>query len=269
MKGISLFLFTSILSFLASAALAQDLPAGDNGSTSLQKKREKTFLIAVNHADMLDTYLSQEGFTGTELRYINQTLKSKGRHRTSTEVTHQTLISATGTRGSKRSMLTAVYHFDAGLFRNFYFPRQRICLQAGGLVNGVLGGSYNTRNMNNIAQARVSLAIDPAAKASWGFRIGKLPCALRYELSTPLIGLAFSPAYGQSYYEIFSQGNYDHNIVLTSPFNAFQLHQRLTFQFRVWRATLCLGMISDIRQLKANHLKYHSYSHGLSLGWKM
>lgn len=84
----------------------------------------------------------------------------------------------------------------------------------------------------------------------------------------PLVGIAFSPNYGQSYYEIFSRGNYDHNVVFVSPLSGPQLHQMLTLDVRLWRTTLTVGYLCDILQMEANDLKYHQYSHGILIGWR-
>ena len=145
-------------------------------------------------------------------------------------------------------------------------------IRVGLLADFVLGGLYNTRNSNNPAQMKLSLNIDPAVLATWRFRIKGKPFALRYEAAMPWIGVAFSPNYGQSYYEIFTRGNYDHNVVFVSPFSGVQLHQMLTVDFRLWRTTFTVGYLADyladIRQMRANSLKYHQYTHAFTIGWR-
>lgn len=230
--------------------------------------KEHSALFAFGHTSILDTYLSQETFTGSELRYVSQVMRRREGSRVSSEITHHVLLSMAGTRGNKNSLLTALYNFKFGWYYGWPLAGDDLTLQVGGLVDGVLGGSYNTRNSNNPAQARIALSLDPSAKVSWRFRLGHKPLRLNYEASMPWIGLAFSPNYGQSYYEIFSKGNYDHNIVVASPFSGVQLYQRLTLDFRIWKTTFSIGYLGDIRQMKANSLKYHHYTHALVVGWK-
>jgi hypothetical protein len=241
-------------------------------SDSIRKKpaklTERRGMLGLSHTDILDTYLSQETFKGTELRYISQIQRQRIGSKVSSEVTHHIILSSAGTRGNNNSLLTAMYNFRMGWHYNWQLPDPNIKFKVGGLIDGTLGGSYNTRNSNNPAQARIALSIDPSAKVSWAFRIKEHPFALNYEMAMPLIGLAFSPNYGQSYYEIFSEGNYDHNIVVTSPFSGPQLQMRLTLDFRLWRSTFFVGYLGDIRQMEVNNLKYHQFSHGVVLGWK-
>ncbi len=231
-------------------------------------RTERSSMFALGHTDILDTYLSQETFQGTELRYTAQSLRQREGSKISRETSHHILLSSAGTRANKNSMLTAMYNFKAGWYRVWELSGAGINIRIGGLADGTFGGSYNTRNSNNPAQARISLSVNPAGRASWQFRVGNKPLSLNYEVSMPLIGLAFSPNYGQSYYEIFSEGHYDHNIVVTSPFCAPQLYQRLTLDFKLWRTTLSIGYMGDIRQMKANSLKYHQNTHAIVLGWK-
>lgn len=237
-------------------------------------QQEKASLIGVGYTSILDTYLSQETAKGTEVRYAwekaNRKLSkadSTALRHWSTYVSQDVFASFAGTRGNDNSFLGAMYNLRFGWHYNFDLPSD-INVRVGGLADVALGGLYNTRNSNNPAQARAALSIDPSLMATWHFRIKNRPFALRYEAAMPLIGIAFSPNYGQSYYEIFTRGNYDHNIVFTSPFSAVQFRQLLTFDFRLWHTTFTIGYLGDIRQMDANNLKYHQYSHNIMIGWR-
>lgn len=244
------------------------------------KLRKRASYIGIGHTDILDTYISQEKATGPELRYIytseSRKLKSNeqqaggGLSHVSHSITHQIFVSCSDTRGNDYSMLSGMYNLKFGWHYNwdFTFSSQSLNLKAGGLADGTLGFLYNTRNSNNPAQARASLSIDPSVIATWSFKIKNRPFAMHYEVAMPLAGIAFSPNYGQSYYEIFSRGNYDHNVVFTSPFSGTQLHQLLAFDFRLWRTTFTIGYLGDIRQMDANNLKYHQYTHSILIGWR-
>ena len=116
-------------------------------------------------------------------------------------------------------------------------------------------------------QARAYLNIAPNASARYLFNIRKMRAAVQYEVALPLLGVLFSPNYGQSYYELFSKGNYDHNIVFTTPFNAPTLRQMLSFDFTVKDHIFRIGYLGDFQQAKVNSLKYHAYSHLIILGY--
>lgn len=256
----------------------------------LSAQKERSNMIGIGHTSLLDTYLSQEKATGTELRYTWQKTSRKPERHWSSAVTQEAFVTKAGTRGNDNSFIGAMYNLRFGWHYNFdplspspvvyaaalQQPTQQqptqplppLNIRVGLLADMSLGGLYNTRNSNNPAQARASLNIDPSAMVTWRFSVKGKPFALRYEAAMPLIGIAFSPNYGQSYYEIFTQGNYDHNVVFISPFSGPQLHHALSLDFRLWRTTFTVGYFGDIRQMEANSLKYHQYTHGVAIGWR-
>ncbi len=224
--------------------------------------------FSVAHTDILDTYLSQERFSGTEVSYLNQRIRTRDSSRVSTSLTHHASLGVAGTRSHSQTLLSALYNLRFGWHYNWTFPAQHLSLRLGGVGDLTLGGAYDTRNSNNPAQARLAFSVDPAAALSWQFCLGHRQLTLTYAAAMPLAGVAFSPNYGQSYYEIFSQGNYDHNVVFISPFSGPQLHQMLTLDIPLRRTSLTVGYLCDLLQMSANSLKYHQYSHGIMIGWK-
>lgn len=223
-------------------------------------------MIGIGAVNILDTYLSPEKYRGTELRYISHTLRERRDSRWSRLIVHQGNMSYSDNRSGNGGEIAGAYTFSYGVHCNWNFFDGSLNVKAGAQADVNVGFLYNTRNSNNPAQARLSLNISPSAAATYRFRLWQRNYSLRYELSVPLIGMMFSPNYGQSYYEIFSRGNYDHNIVPTTIGSTPSLRQMLTFDFSLGRTTLRLGYLGDFRQAKVNNLKYHSYSNMLVIG---
>lgn len=224
-------------------------------------------MIAVGAADILDTYLSQEKYSGTELRYISHTTRERNGRKWSRQIVHQGSFAWADNRANNGDEMLGAYQFSYGVHRGWTLLGGRLRLKAGAEADVHAGFLYNTRNSNNPAQAQLWFDVSPSVAASYRLKLWSKHCQLRYEASAPLLGVMFSPNYGQSYYEIFSKGNYDHNIVPTTFISTPSLRQMLTFDMTLGRSTLRIGYLGDFRQAKVNELKYHCYSNMLVLGF--
>ncbi len=224
-------------------------------------------MVGLGYTNILDTYLSPEEYTGEEIRYISHTTREKKDSHLSLQIVHCGNMAYTNNRAGKGGEISGLYTFEYGYHYNWQFLGGKLQLKAGAVVDANLGFIYNTRNGNNPFQARVSLNILPSGTASYRFHIRQVPIAVGYELGIPLLGVMFSPNYGQSYYEIFSQGNYDHNAVITTPNRAPSLRQMLTFDITFGKSTWRVGYLGDYDQAKVNSLKRHVYSHVLLIGF--
>ncbi len=240
---------------------------GDVSQTdSHDKITNNTRMIGIGGVDILDTYLSQEKYSGTEIRYISHTIREREGKRWARLIVHQGSIAYARNRADNANEMAGAYKFSYGLLHDWRFFGGRLDLKAGGMVDANIGFLYNMRNSNNPAQAQFNIDIAPTAIATYRFRAGKFPMAARYEVSSPLCGIMFSPNFGQSYYEIFSEGDYDHNIVPTTFVSTPSLRQTLSLDITVRNTTIRLGYMADWRQSKVNNLKYHSYSNMFVIG---
>ena len=239
-------------------------------STDPQKVITRSTMIGLGTSNVLDTYLSQEHFTGPGLSFLSTIERNRTNSRWSTLMEHEASISSVKDRPDIKHELDGAYNFYWGRLYSWQLMDNRLKLQAGGLVNASLGVIYNTSNSNNPAQARAHLNVMPTGTAAYRFQLFKRPIVARYELSLPLAGIMFSPNYGQSYYEIFSRGNYDHNIVPTTFISAPEWRHMLTVDIPLTAdhssVILRIGYLGNMQQSKVNNLRQHIYTHRILIG---
>ena len=233
--------------------------------------RENALMLGIGYTDILDTYLSPEKYRGTDLRFLSHTRREKDSTCLVHQLLHEGCIATADNRSGNGGEIGGRYTFAYSLLRKWQMPvgSCHLRLLAGGTAELSVGFLYNTRGSNNPAQARLALQLKPTVAADFDFRLFRCqqrPFTLHYEALAPLCGLMFSPNYGQSYYEIFSRGNYDHNCVPTTIASTPSLRQMLTLDFRALHTTWRIGYLGDWRQASVNNLKQHTYTHALVFG---
>ncbi len=237
-------------------------------SVARHRLTSHAWLFGVGKTNRLDTYLSPLEYTGPELHIVRETMRPTrwlcGRITTQSLVTggvaytHSPTDDGKAWSGQLDGRLG--YHYN-------WTPVPGLRLMAGGQVGGGLGFQYNTRNGNNPAQARMDVALSASLLAIYKFRLGRLPLTARLQTDAPLVGAMFTPNYGQSYYELFSLGHYDHNVRFTHPGNAPSVSWLMTLDVPVATAVVRLGYWGDVRQSHVNHLKRHAWSQAFVVGW--
>lgn len=227
----------------------------------------QSHLFGAGPSRILDTYLTPEHFSGKGLTYLYIRERQKPESRWSTLMEHEADLSTASDRSESISMLEGSYNFYWGMHYNWRMLDNKLRLQAGGVANANLGVLYGMLASNNPVQARASLNIMPSGIATYDLHIGRARFSLRYEVALPLVSIMFSPNYGQSYYEIFARGNYDHNIVPTTFVSAPTIRQLFSIDWHTGKKwDLRVGYLGNYQQAQVNNLKQHVYTHRVLIG---
>lgn len=138
-------------------------------------------------------------------------------------------------------------------------------IYAGGFTAADAGMLYAPRNSNNPVAAKAAWTVGAAAMASYNGRIGSIPFCARYDVSMPLAGIFFAPAYGELYYEIYL-GNRSGLVKGAWPGNYFRLNNCLSVDLRFGATALRLGYRFDVASSKASHTVTRKISHMAVVG---
>lgn len=259
----------SLLLLLLSGGgtLKAQLPAEVDG---LERSRlvTRATLYGVGITNVFDTYLSPQEYTGVDFRVSRESMRMTKwmDGRLSLQSFFQADLGYARNKAGNNHTFSALANWNYGL--HYHFPvTHNFKLLAGALADLNGGFAYNLRNTNNPASARAYINLDASGMAVWDLRIRNYPLTLRYQMNLPLMGVMFSPHYGQSYYEIFSLGNSSGVVKFTSLHNQPSLRQMLTADLPIGRAKMRLAYVWDAQQADVNGIKTHAYSHVFMVGF--
>lgn len=261
------FYLLTIIGFCAltatTAAKAQSV-----ATESLTHVKTTFTEFGVARVSLLDTYLSPLTYKGTDVALLHRTERTA--HWGNERVTVQALYSAHGAYASSPTddgkYLDAELSLAGGWHYNWQ-PSTHWHWAAGGLLEASGGFTYNTRNGNNPAQGRLGTALLASGLAEYKFRLAKQSAWVRLQIDAQMMGVQFSPEYGQSYYEIFSLGHTHGILHFTHPGNCPSARALLNVVVPIKRSRISLGYQTDVRQSKLGGLKRHAWRNCFMIGF--
>lgn len=229
---------------------------------------ERTVSFGGGMTNLLDTYLSPLRYKGGHVAIMDERFAQ-----TSTEGGRwfaQSLFSLHGdyTLTTEGHGLTVGGMADYSY--TYYYRTAKLSpfsLYVGPQAQGRIGGIYNLRNSNNPAQLKLGINIAVSAMAKYSFAWENTPMSLRLQADMPLLGVAFGPDYGQSYYEIFYLGNSEGCVHLTSLHNNLSLRAKLSYDVELRSCTLRLTWQEDLYHWQLGKQQYRMFTHSVMIGF--
>lgn len=260
MRKIQLIFLLTLLSF-ASIWAQEDLkeePWSVNAAT----------LIGVGGYNIKDTYLSPIKYTGIGFRVLNERMKvvSLGNYKFSRQQMINLEISSTENPTGTASNFSGFVDYSLGYHYRMQ-PMDDLQVMVGPSIRGMLGFVYNTRNGNNPANGKLDIDINLSAIAIYKLPIKSYPIVLRYQIDLPFMGVLFSPHYGQSYYEIFNEGNKSGIVRFSSFHNKFAARNYFTADFPIGNFTIRAGYLNSIYRTNVNDIRGHIISNSFLIGF--
>ena len=217
---------------------------------------------------MVDTYLSPLRYCGAHVALLSECFSQTslpGRRWFA-----QSLFALHGdyTTPSSGSGLTVGGMADYSYTYYYSMPitGQALSLYVGPQAQLRIGGIYNLRNSNNPAQLKLGVNLAASAMAKYAFTLWSIPMNVRLQADMPLLGTAFGPDYGQSYYEIFYLGQSEGCVYTTSLHNNLSLRTHLSYALQLRPCMLRVTLANDLYQWTLGNQHYRMFTHTLMLG---
>ncbi len=261
-KGVAIV--AALLSYLCSMTLSAQEVAD---AVKPVRPAASAFTVGIGEQRALDTYLTPIRYHGWEIALNYERMRAAGfapeswltRHDVSGE------FAVLSNEAGNGSMLSAYLDYSFAMLRRWRIA-EGLHLSLGGELGATLGSIYNRRNSNNPATAKAAIDLGVAAMLSYRLHIGKRPITLRYQASLPVVGAFFSPAFGESYYEMFGIGNHHDLVHMGFWHNRFDMRNNLLIDIHFGKRALRLGYRQLTRTTHINHIDTQVFSNMFVVG---
>lgn len=229
---------------------------------------ESAYMVDFGSASLLDTYLTPIRYSGWHLRLgyeRNQAMKFNPR-RWVMQMSFGLGYDNVKNIVKNRTMHSLMVDFSWGMMHRWRDCLTRnLSLYAGGSTSFSGGAIYNQYNSNNPVSVKIRWSLNLSAMAVYDCRLGKLPITLRYQATLPVVGLFFSPDYGEAFYEIYV-GNRDNLVHFGSWGNRFDMTNLLAADLHLGSTALRIGYRNTIENSWVNNLNTQIRTHSVVLG---
>lgn len=231
---------------------------------SMLKSTNQATLLGVGKAFLTDTYLSPLEYSGLSLSLLHDRIAPTSYFNEKLLLQQQFMMQLSFTKNPTAS--ASEYFGEISYNINGLYPfyeNEKFRFFGGGGLDASLGGIYNERNSNNPGSLKTSVNLGLSAMATYNWR----RFTFRWQLSTPFLGMYFSPEYGQSYYEIFSLGNGKGTIRFASFQNQLALRNYFTVDIPLNNnITIRTGYLGDFYRTDVNDIITKIVSHQFMVG---
>ena len=229
----------------------------------------KSAQFGVSLQNNLDTYLSNYNYTGYGLHFAHESFRDAhtGNYRWKYQRLLNSRIAYNTQKGNMQFAGIVSYSWSG------YHPfsiGKRLKLLAGAQIQLEGGALYNLSNSNNPVSAKLRTALAASGMAIYHFPVFGDDWVARYQIDIPLVGVMFTPEFGQSYYEM-SLGHLGSIASMTHPLNnpswRHMLSLDIPLHVKRHSATLRLSYIADLYQSNINNIRCHMYHHAITFGF--
>ena len=244
------------------AALAMFVMALAARASEPLRPVSSTWTLEAGGAQIADTYLTPLKYSGMHLGLgyeRAQAMRFKPRHWVNSLRFSFEFDRAKNPSGNS-TMYSAGISAGWSMLHTWRLP-YGIGLAFGVAADADLGALLLARNSNNPAQARASLTLSPQVSAYWRKGIWGVGARLR----TPLLGVFFSPDYGELYYEI-SLGNHSDLVHFAWPGSYRRCCGEAFVDIRPGATAIRLGYRADLLSFSANGLTGRMLTNSVIIG---
>ena len=238
---------------------------------SLESSRfeERSLSLGAGCTNLTDTYLSPLSYSGTHVtlmsEYFSQTNAASGRWFS------QSIFALHGDYATPRTGNGLTVGGMADYSYTYYYrlplKSKQWSFYAGPQGQLRIGGIYNLRNSNNPAQLKLGVNLAASTMVKYAFTLWSTPMNVHLQADLPLLGMAFGPDYGQSYYEIFYLGQSRGCVHVTSLHNNLSLRANANYDVQLKLCTVRLTLANDLYQWTLGKQQYRMFTHTIMLGW--
>lgn len=220
-------------------------------------------LLGVGKVSMLDSYLSPLVYDGISFSLLHERMRNFYWRDTNMLLQSQFVMHLGSTKNPTSTSSEYRGNVEWGI--NGYYPivdEQKFRLYVGGGPEASLGGIYNVRNSNNPGSLKTYINVNAGALAMYNWK----KITFRWQVSTPFVGMVFSPGYGHSYYEIFTLGNDKGTLHIASFGSQLAFRNYVTADIPVDKVTFRIGYLCDIYRTNLSKIETKINTHEFVIG---